>query len=106
LETFKYDASTKTSTNYSYDVNGNMIIDNNKKISAISYNHLNLPNNITVTNKGSIAYTYDAAGNKLKKVTTESSSVTTTMYMFGLLLQKKTLRRNILYGFIKQTYIS
>jgi YD repeat-containing protein len=61
-----------------------MVSDNNKKISAITYNYLNLPNNITVTNKGSIAYTYDAAGNKLKKVTTESSIVTTTLYMFGI----------------------
>jgi RHS repeat-associated protein len=84
LGDFKYDANTKTSTDYTYDVNGNLTIDNNKKISGISYNHLNLPNNITVTNKGSIAYTYDAAGNKLKKVTTEGSSVTTTLYMFGV----------------------
>jgi RHS repeat-associated protein len=84
LGDFKYDANTKTSTDYTYDVNGNLIADNNKKISAISYNHLNLPSAITVTDKGSIAYTYDAAGNKLKKITTEGSSVTTTLYMFGI----------------------
>ena len=39
---------------------------------------------ITVTGKGAIAYTYDAAGNKLKKVTTEGSTTTTTLYLFGI----------------------
>lgn len=83
LGDFKYDASSKTSTDYSYDVNGNLTADANKKISSITYNHLNLPSLITVTGKGTIGYTYDAAGNKLKKVTTEGSTETTTLYMFG-----------------------
>ncbi len=52
---------------YSYDVNGNLTLDKNKSISSITYNHLNLPQVITVTGKGTITYTYDAAGNKLKK---------------------------------------
>ncbi|WP_052323998.1 RHS repeat-associated core domain-containing protein [Flavihumibacter sp. ZG627] len=34
--------------------------------SSITYNHLNLPQVITVTGKGTITYTYDAAGNKVK----------------------------------------
>ncbi|HRD58784.1 MAG TPA: hypothetical protein PK504_12085, partial [Ferruginibacter sp.] len=58
-----------TGDDYSYDVNGNLILDKNKNISSITYNHLNLPAVITVTGKGTISYTYDAAGNKLKKVT-------------------------------------
>jgi len=33
--------------------------------------------------KGTIKYTYDAAGNKLKKVTTEGAKVTTTLYLYG-----------------------
>ena len=32
LGDFKYDATTKTSTDYTYDVNGNLVADNNKKI--------------------------------------------------------------------------
>ena len=32
-----------TGDDYVYDANGNMIADKNKSISAIAYNHLNLP---------------------------------------------------------------
>src|SRR5260221_12699032 len=73
LGDLKYDPATKTSTDYSYDVNGNLTVDNNKKISSITYNHLNLPSVIT-TPKGTITYTYDAAGNKLKKVVQENNA--------------------------------
>ncbi len=57
---------------YQYDDNGNMIKDNNKNITEISYNHLNLPTRITFQSFGIepekyINYTYDAAGIKLKK---------------------------------------
>ena len=94
-----------TAIDYGYDLNGNMVTDLNKGLNgsvdidlttggAISYNHLNLPGEIMVKddnggNKGKISYTYDAAGNKLKKVTTEDATtangnvktVTTTTYM-------------------------
>ncbi|MFX9552245.1 RHS repeat-associated core domain-containing protein, partial [Acinetobacter baumannii] len=36
---------------YSYDVNGNMIVDLNKGISSIVYNHLNIPSVITFSGK-------------------------------------------------------
>ncbi|MBS1920374.1 MAG: hypothetical protein JST17_08980, partial [Bacteroidetes bacterium] len=74
---------TTSATDYTYDGNGNLTIDNNKDISLIHYNYLNLPDSVVVTGKGNIKYTYDAAGNKLKKVTTEGSKVTTTLYLFG-----------------------
>ena len=57
---------------YGYDNNGNLTSDNNKSISSITYNHLNLPTVIQVTGKGSITYTYDAAGNKLSKTISET----------------------------------
>ncbi len=60
-----------------------MYVDKNKDIEDIHYNHLNLPDSITVTGKGKIIYTYDAGGNKLKKVTTEGVKVTTTLYLMG-----------------------
>lgn len=50
---------------YTYDNNGNLITDKNKGITAIAYNHLNLPKQV---NKGAtdyIVYTYDATGRKL-----------------------------------------
>jgi RHS repeat-associated protein len=70
---------------FTYDENGNLNKDNNKEISSISYNYLNLPELITITGKGTIRYIYDAAGNKLQKVVTDNTPttgqvVTTTTY--------------------------
>lgn len=81
-------------TDYSYDVNGNMITDNNKAISSIEYNHLNLPSVISIAGKGTIAYTYDAAGNKIKKQTADISSAgktitTTTTYVGGAVYESR-----------------
>jgi RHS repeat-associated protein len=72
-----------TATDYGYDGNGNMSADNNKDISNIHYNYLNQPDSITVTNKGNVKYVYDASRNKLKKITTEGTKVTTTLYLMG-----------------------
>lgn len=74
---------TTSATDYTYDGNGNMYVDNNKDIGNIRYNLLNLPDSITVTGKGNIKYVYDATGAKLKKITTEGSKITTTLYLFG-----------------------
>jgi RHS repeat-associated protein len=92
LGDFKYDAAGKTATDYSYDENGNMVSDQNKKISAIQYNYLNLPQAITVTAKGSIEYLYDAAGNKLQKKTMEGAKTTTTTYIAGCEYLNDTLK--------------
>jgi RHS repeat-associated protein len=102
LGDFKYDPVTKTLTDYTYDVNGNLVKDNNKRITGIRYNHLNLPEHIEVTatanpvvDGGSIDYTYDALGNKLmKKVTTAmqgvvaANRVNTTTYIGGLVYER------------------
>ncbi|MCX6318027.1 MAG: DUF6443 domain-containing protein [Bacteroidetes bacterium] len=61
-------------TDYTYDANGNMVMDNNKGISSITYNHLNLPSVITVLGKGTIIYNYDAGGNKIQKQTVENNA--------------------------------
>lgn len=97
LGDFKYDPLTKTGTDYGYDDNGNMTADQNKKITGIVYNHLNLPQVVTITGKGTITYTYDASGNKLRKVTSDISTggtpvVTTTDYGAGVLYQNDTLQ--------------
>jgi RHS repeat-associated protein len=76
-------SKTTSATDYTYNGNGNLSVDNNKDISFIHYNHLNLPDSIGITGKGNIKYVYDAAGTKLKKITTEGSTVTTTLYLFG-----------------------
>lgn len=56
-------------TTYSYDANGNMssrvnTLHTQANLTAISYNHLNLPQSYT-TPSNTISYTYDANGNKL-----------------------------------------
>jgi RHS repeat-associated protein len=58
---------------YSYDANGNMITDKNKNITAIVYNHLNLPTKITFGSTGSITYIYNANGQKVEKYLHTSS---------------------------------
>jgi RHS repeat-associated protein len=91
---------TATAVDYTYDNNGNLKKDLNKDIGdatldGIEYNHLNLPWRITVKattgtgNKGTITYVYDAAGNKLEKITAEEAtgitgaSTKSTSYLSG-----------------------
>lgn len=81
---------------YSYNGNGNLITDANKDISSISYNHLNLPQQILMKGKGIIEYTYDAAGIKLRKKTTDSTSsqvkIKTTDYINGFVYEQDSLQ--------------
>ncbi|MBL7733769.1 MAG: RHS repeat-associated core domain-containing protein [Chitinophagaceae bacterium] len=92
LGDFKDGANTGTD-DYSYDLNGNLVLDNNKNISSITYNHLNLPSVITVTGKGTITYTYDAAGNKLKKEVAETGQpLKTTLYMGSAVYENDALQ--------------
>ncbi|WP_110052813.1 DUF6443 domain-containing protein [Chitinophaga sp. S165] len=80
---------------YSYDLNGNMIADLNKKIASISYNHLNLPTQITITGKGTITYQYDAVGNKLSKTVVDNTGstpkTTVTDYIGGFVYKQDSL---------------
>jgi RHS repeat-associated protein len=67
-----FNDGTNTGADYSYDANGNMTIDKNKKIDFIIYNYLNLPESITIKDKSdvtnSIIYKYNAAtGAKIQK---------------------------------------
>ncbi|MEM6696805.1 MAG: RHS repeat-associated core domain-containing protein, partial [Bacteroidota bacterium] len=63
---------TDVNNDYTYDQNGNMVSDKNKGINTISYNHLNLPTQITFDNGSSISYIYDANGVKLEKQVNDS----------------------------------
>ncbi|MFC4262331.1 DUF6443 domain-containing protein [Ferruginibacter yonginensis] len=96
LGDFKYDVSTKTAVDYSYDINGNMQSDANKNIQSISYNYLNLPELITIPNKGTIRYVYDALGNKLRKTVTDNTitptKTTVTDYIGGLVYENNALQ--------------
>ena len=99
LGDFKYEPAAKTSVDYNYDVNGSITKDVNKRIDTIYYNYLNLPDSIRVirlnaqnNSYGTIKYTYDAAGNKLKKEVFElfypgSWKTTTTRYIAGFVYE-------------------
>ena len=55
-----------TVDDYTYDANGNMLTDANKGITSITYNHLNLPTQVTL-GSGNIQYIYDATGVKTEE---------------------------------------
>lgn len=63
------DAPVQINEEFRYDPSGNLTYDNNKGISKITYNHLNLPEWIEMTRTDNsverIRYTYNATGNKL-----------------------------------------
>lgn len=82
---FKDDSNgtNDTADDYDYDLNGNMIKDDNKKITGITYNHLNLPTKITFATTGNIVYIYNAIGQKIKKTVTQGTTITTTDYLDG-----------------------
>lgn len=81
---------------YTYDGNGNLTQDNNKAITSITYNYLNLPQLIQMNGKGTIQYWYDAAGNKLQKQVVDATATpqktTTTLYIGGMVYQNDTMQ--------------
>ncbi|MDQ0105038.1 RHS repeat-associated protein [Chitinophaga terrae (ex Kim and Jung 2007)] len=85
-----------TTQDYWYDANGNLVKDQNKRISSIGYNHLNLPERIQVTGKGTIEYLYDALGKKHRKTVTDSTGspvkVKVTDYINGFIYEDRKLR--------------
>lgn len=78
------DSAANGVDDYSYDINGNMTKDNNKNITEIVYNHLNLPTKITFGTAGNIVYIYDAGGKKVQKVVNKTGqNAVTTDYLEG-----------------------
>ncbi|MEJ0101410.1 MAG: DUF6443 domain-containing protein [Bacteroidota bacterium] len=86
---------------YSYDANGNLTADKNKKITFIQYNHLNLPRRVALdgiaggsSSFGDVYYTYDAAGDKLQKrvqdAATTTRTATNTNYISGFVYEGKS----------------
>jgi RHS repeat-associated protein len=87
---------TNAGDDYNYDANGNLIVDNNKKIDLVKYNYLNLPDTIHVQGKGNVVFWYDAVGNKLRKVTMDSTwapvKKTTSLYLGTGVFMNDTLQ--------------
>jgi RHS repeat-associated protein len=87
------DSASNAADDYSYDANGNMTKDNNKNITSIAYNHLNLPVKITFASSGNIEYIYNAAGQKVQKIVNETAKpAITTDYLGGYQYENATLK--------------
>jgi RHS repeat-associated protein len=87
-----------SSNDYGYDINGNMLRDDNKQITSIKYNHLDLPFEILLANNNKINYTYSADGTKIKKVQSiyngGSTIYETTDYLDGFQYLKSSADSN------------
>lgn len=70
-------------TEYYYDWNGNMYKDDNKGITDITYNYLNLPEKITFNASNYIQYSYDASGSKVQKKVYKAGILNLTEYYAG-----------------------
>ena len=79
-------------TEYTYDVNGNLKTDANKNITAIQYNYLNLPTQVSFGATKNISYIYDATGTKLKKVVNDNGMITTTSYAGNYVYENDALQ--------------
>ena len=93
---FGFDNGNVGTDDYSYDKNGNMTVDANKDITGITYNHLNLPEEVTLANGiqtiGTIEYIYDALGVKLRKRVIDNQNTTITDYAGGFIYQNGDLQ--------------
>ncbi len=99
LGDFKDGANT-TADDYVYDVNGNLTKDGNKGIDTIFYNHLNLPEFIDLGDKGTVTYSYNAAGLRLKKQVFIRASHTTitSFYLSGFVYETKQQDSTVIYN--------
>ena len=107
----KFDVHNPDTWEYTYDDNGNMTSDANKGIVSITYNFLNLPKWITLTNNQQINYVYLSTGEKvMKNVYDNGKIVTATNYIDGFVYVNGALsyiigdEGRILYDGNKYTY--
>jgi len=80
-------------TEYTYNANGSILTDQNKKINNVVYNTLGKPATILFTDNRRIDYIYDAAGNKLtmKTYAVGGALTLTTDYVDGFVYENNVL---------------
>jgi RHS repeat-associated protein len=86
--------NAQNSSEYSYDANGNMIHDSNKRIASIHYNFLNLPDTIVLEDQTKIVYAYTASGTKLRQYVMNGSGgiIKTNEYVNDVLYTDHAVR--------------
>lgn len=90
---FGFNENGETNTiDYDYDANGNMKWDKNNGITGISYNHLNLPTQISIERDENkqIKYIYTATGSKLRKQTLGNAAENITTDYVGAFVYETT----------------
>jgi RHS repeat-associated protein len=80
---FQNGSNPAVNADYSYDANGNLTADDNKGITSISYNLLNLPEQIIQASGKKTIFTYDALGTKLRKQEYTGTTLTLTSDYLG-----------------------
>jgi RHS repeat-associated protein len=82
---------------YTYDNNGSLTADQNKKIENIAYNFLNLVQSVKKSDTENIEYTYSADGTKLSQTVQEPDKEKTTDYA-GQFVYEDGVLQFILHG--------
>ena len=82
-DTYGFKDSSANNQDYWYDANGNLTSDANKGITLITYNHLNLPDEVRFGSTNKIKYIYDVTGVKLEKKVVESGNPDKYTYYAG-----------------------
>jgi YD repeat-containing protein len=60
-------STAQTHMAYRYDSNGNVVSDSLRGIASATYDYRNLPISLTKSGGGSISYSYDGSGNRIRK---------------------------------------
>ena len=95
---FNFPDGSSATIEYTYDQNGNMTKDLNKKISSIQYNLLNLPQQIAYQSGNKALYAYDATGKKLSIVYNVGTSGYTYSYCRNFIYRNGTLEKILVDG--------
>ncbi len=96
LGDFKDETFGTNGDDYTYDYNGNLIKDNNKKIrisgnGGVQYNYFEKPQKITIEGKSVTEFTYDASGARLaKKVTNTVTGISVITWYMGAFIYEET----------------
>ena len=80
--TLGFKDGANVATEYVYDVNGNLTEDKNKGIQSITYNFLNLPKKITLTNGQEIHNKWGADGSRISRIKKASNGTIVDRYEY------------------------
>lgn len=82
-----------TNSDYDYDTNGNLSLDNNKGITNVVYNYFNRPVAVEFTGGRKIEYSYDASGGKVQELVIQPGQPNKqTDYIGSAVYQNDTLQ--------------